>query len=121
MIDLFDVSKGELKVRGKSGGQVDEKAIDRLLDGKIDLATALGAGAEAQKDMRRQAIALCGAGKWQACVDVVLGVTALGTVHPVDAVLLSRCYRALGDAQSAEYVEREYEALLRELQKNGAA
>lgn len=114
------MSKGQLKVRGKSGHRVDEKAIDRLFDGKIDLPTALGFGAEAQKDMRRQAIALCGSGRFRACIDVVLGVTALGTVHPVDAVLLSRCYRALGDVAAAEHVEREYEALLRDPTANGA-
>lgn len=108
------MSKGELKIRGASAkkDKVDDKAIDRLLSGKSDLATALGVDDEAQKDLRRQAIALCGAGKWQSCIDVVLGVTALGTIHPVDAVLLSRCYRALGDSYSAMMIEREYESLM---------
>lgn len=108
------MSKGELKIRGASAktDKVDEKAIDRLMRGESDLATALGLDEEAQKDLRRQAIALCGAGKWQACIEVVLGVTALGSIHPVDAVLLSRCYRALGDSFSALMIERQYESLM---------
>ena len=108
------MSKHQLQLAGHTRARthVDEKAVDRLARG-ARLEAALGIS-EAQIDaLRRQAIALHGAGKWRACVDVVLGVTALGSVHPVDALLLARCYRQLGELEAAEACEAQYEALFR--------
>ena len=47
--------------------------------------------------MRRQALALMESGKWVRSIDVVLGVSALGNVHPADALILEHCYRGRGE------------------------
>lgn len=117
------MSKQQLKLAGslKAKTKTNKKAVDRLLDGRADLRDALGVQAQQVEDLRRQAIALHEAGKWQACIDVVLGVTALGSVHPLDALLLARCYRVLDDLPQAEACEQHYEDLMRVAQQTQGA
>lgn len=109
------MSKHQLQLAGhaKARAKTDKKSIDRLAAGDTDLPEALGVTDAQLEALRRQAIALHTAGKWQACIDVVLGVTALGSVHPVDALLLARCYRQLGDDASAQACEAHYESMFR--------
>lgn len=108
------MSKQQLELAGslKAKTKTNKKLVDRLLEGKANLQTALGVDEAQVEKLRRQAIALYEAGKWQACIDVVLGVSALGSVHPLDALLLARSYRALGDAVKALACERHFEGLM---------
>jgi hypothetical protein len=90
---------------------VDELEAERFIQGKIELTEALHLGDEAARDLRRQAIALYQAGKLEACIDVVLGLAALGSVHPIDPLLLARCYTAMGDVTNAEICTEHYHRL----------
>lgn len=108
------MSKHQLELAGslKAKTKTNKKAIDRLMAGQSSLPDALGVNEQQVEGLRRQAIALHEAGKHQSCIDVVLGVTALGSVHPLDALLLARSYRALGQAADADACERHYAELI---------
>jgi len=80
---------------------VDQGKIDGLVRGDTDLREALSLSDEVITGLRRQAVALAETGKWQACIDVILGLSALGNVHPADPPLLARCYDALGQPENA--------------------
>lgn len=82
--------------------RTDEKAMRAFLAGEVDLAEGLGVDRELIEGLRRQAVALFETGKWDRCVQVVLGVVALGSVHPADAIMLSRCYDRLGRPAAAD-------------------
>lgn len=107
------MSKQQLRLSGskKARTNVDELAVQKLAEGDIDLKEALGLSEATIEDMRRQAIALYGSAKYEACIEVVLGISALGSVHPVDPLLLARCYTALGDVANAELCAAHYERL----------
>lgn len=109
------MSKHQLQLAGhaRARAKTNDKQIDRLTKGTADLSEALGVTDAHLERLRRQAIALHGAGKWQACIEVVLGVSALGSAHPVDALLLARSYRALGDDSSAQACEAHYASMFR--------
>jgi hypothetical protein len=82
-----------------------------FIEGRSELSEALALSDETATDLRRQAIALHQAGKFEACIDVVLGLAALGNVHPVDPLLLARCYTAVGDVRNAEICTEHYERM----------
>lgn len=108
------MSKQQLELAGslKAKTKTNPKAVSRLLDGRATFPEALGVSDAQIEGLRRQAIAMYEAGKPQACVDIVLGVTALGSVHPLDALLLSRCYRSLGRTTDADVSEAHYAELM---------
>ena len=110
------MSKHRLKVAGskKVAERVDAKAAEKLLTGRAGLADALGLGDAELEEMRRQAIALFSAGKWRQCIDVCSGVTALGSVHPVDAFMMAGSYEALGDHESARTLETHFGTMMKE-------
>jgi hypothetical protein len=111
------VTKQQLDLAGssKARSKVDAKAVQKLVDGEVDFLEALGASPSTPDDLRRQAIALYGGGKYEACIDVVLGLSALESVHPVDPLLLARCYTKLGDVMNAEISTQHYERMMRAL------
>ena|SRR5687767_12516765 len=108
------VSKQQIKLSGseKVRTWVDELRAERFIEGRIDLTEALDLSDDTARDLRRQAIALHQAGKFEACIEVVLGLAALGSVHPVDPLLLARCYTALGDVRNAEICTEHYERMM---------
>ena len=99
---------GSEKIRTR----VDEAKAEKFIEGRIDLSDALELSEDFAKDLRRQAIALHQAGKFEACIDVVLGLAALGSVHPVDPLLLARCYTAIGDVRNAEICSEHYQRMM---------
>jgi hypothetical protein len=109
------MSKQQIGLAGseKVRTSVDPLRAERFLRGEIELAEALGL--EDANELRRQAVALYGGGKYDACIEVVLGLAALGNVHPVDPLLLARCYTALGDVANAELCTDHYERMMRAL------
>ena len=74
----------------------------RLLAGEISLEEAIGASPMQVAALRKQALVLYRAGKWQRCASVLLAVMELGDRAPLDPVMLSRCYDELGDTGSAD-------------------
>lgn len=55
----------------------------------------------AEGSERARALAAFQVGQWQLCVDALLAAWAQGAGHPLDAVLLSRCFAELGDRDRA--------------------
>lgn len=104
-----------LEPRRKESIKVDHRALDTYLEGECDLAEGLGLSDEDVESLRNQAFALFETGHWERCRDVALGLAALGRVHLVDALMLSRCYRELGHTDEAEafaeHAERFLDAL----------
>ncbi len=102
---------------------VDLLKVERFVKGEIDLATGLGIDDDFLQGLRRQALALYQSGKWERCIKVVLGIVALGSVHPADPVLLARSYEKLGMLEAAaecdRHAERMMSALGIELRKEG--
>jgi hypothetical protein len=94
----------QLSVHGHKARRedVDLVAVERYTNGEIDLRSALGLTPDLLDSLRRQAHALCKAGKWQACIDVVHALAALGDMDHSDPMLLALCHQALGDPRSAE-------------------
>ena len=80
----------------KDRERVNHLAIQAYVEGEADLAEGLDLSPELVDDLRRQAHALLSQGQWQKAIDVVLGLVALGSVHPADPMMLEHCYRALG-------------------------
>ncbi len=109
------MSNQQIKLSGseKARTRVDPQSVQRFTDGQIELMEALGLGDDSARDLRRQAIALFGAGKLTACIDVLLGLAALGSVHPVDPLMLSRCYAALGEVDNAALCAEHYERMMK--------
>ncbi len=90
-------------------------SVELYLEGECDLADGLAIGGDAIDGLRRQAVALLKMGKWQRAIDVMLGVSALGSVHPGDALVIERCERGLGNAASAQRARAVAERLMRAL------
>lgn len=105
------IHQADLNAPKNATGRLDRKAVERYLAGQGDLAEGLGVDAEQILALRRQALALSEAGKWQRAIDVVLGLVALGSVHPADPAILSRCYQALGKEEEARACAEHAEAL----------
>ncbi len=98
------MSKQQLRLhRGKkgSGGPIDGDRVQAFREGKLSLRRALGVPQETLGELRAQAEAFYTAGKWQQCVDVLMGLWELEELRPIDPVLLSRCFEELGDAERA--------------------
>ena len=76
---------------------------------------ATGAADQNLEELRAQARALYEGGKWERCLEVVLGIAALGKLSLTDALMMPRCYRELGDHSSAIVVDRLVEEALVEL------
>jgi hypothetical protein len=93
---------------------VDPLLAERFVAGEIGIQEALGF--HDVTELRRQAVALYSGGKYDACIEVVLGLAALGNVHPVDPLLLARCYTALGDVQNARLCTEHYERMMSALE-----
>lgn len=85
--------------------KVDPKAVDAFFSGECDLADGLGVGDELISGLRRQALALYESGRFDRAIKVVLGVVALGRIHPADPLLLARCYDKLGNIAAARECE----------------
>jgi hypothetical protein len=90
----------------RNEGSIEWRSVEEYLRGDCDLAEGLSVGEEAITALRRQALALMKTGKWSRAADVVLGVSALGSVHPADALILARCDRALGEEHRAGQIAR---------------
>src|SRR5215470_3687449 len=93
---IMPIHQADLNGSKKKREWIDELAIERFMKGEIDLQKALGVDDQLLLALRRQAFALYQSGKWERCIKIVLGVVALGSVHPADAVLLARSYEQLG-------------------------
>jgi hypothetical protein len=109
------IHQAELAGSRKDRERTDAAAARAFAEGKIDLVEALGVSEEALSGLRRQAIALHEAGKHDRAIKIVLGLVALGRVHPVDPILLARCYAAIGNREAAaecsSHAKRMLEAL----------
>lgn len=92
--------------------RVDHRALETYFSHEGDLADGLGLTDEDVDALRKQAFALYETGRWERCRDVVIGLAALGRVHLVDALMLARCYRALGFALEAQACEAHADRLL---------
>lgn len=88
--------QADLSVSRRARERIDLVALRDYLEGECDLADGLGLPSDDVRELRKQALALSKHGRHDACVDVVLGLVALGSIHPVDAVLLGRSFAALG-------------------------
>ena len=77
-------------------------SVEDYLRGDCDLAGGLSIDAAAITGLRRQALALMRSGKPVRAIDVVLGISALGSIHPSDALILERCDRDRGELELAE-------------------
>jgi hypothetical protein len=60
------------------------------------LASAVGLSAEQTQSLRREGVKLLEGKHWERARDVVLGLIALGEVHPADPLILAVAYQALG-------------------------
>jgi hypothetical protein len=85
----------------KKQKEVDPFLVRRFISGEIALEAALKLDREALDSLRRQAHALYEAGKWQACIDVLTGLSALGDVDAFDPLLMAGAYMELGNSEAA--------------------
>lgn len=106
------IHQADLHGSKKAQEKVDEKAMQAFLDGECDLATGLGVTEEMIKGLRRQALALYETAHYDRAIKVVLGLVALGSVHPADPLLLSRCYEKLGNVDAARQCEEHAERMM---------
>lgn len=109
------IHQADLLASKKANDRVDRKAIEGYLQGQGTLAEGLGLAPENILSLRRQALALLEAGKWQRAIDVVLGLVALGNVHPADPGILARCYTELGQPELARACAEHADALIEAL------
>lgn len=109
------IHQADLLAAKKANDRVDRKAVEGYLKGEGTLAEGLGLTPENISSLRRQALALVEAGKWQRAIDVVLGLVAMGNVHPADPAILARCYTELGQPElartCAEHADAMFDAL----------
>jgi hypothetical protein len=66
------------------------------------LAAALGVTPSLRAQLREGAHRLFEERRFEQCVDVVLGLQALGDYEASDALLLEQCFRLLGQHELAE-------------------
>ena len=96
------IHQADLASSRRDRERVNVAAMTGYLEGEADLSDGLDLSPELVHSLRRQAHALMTAGRWQRCIDVVLALVAMGSVHPADPLMLAHCYRALGMAAAAE-------------------
>lgn len=106
------IHQADLVASKRAQEKIDRDAIQAYLVGEGDLADGLSITPEVVDGLRRQALALHTAGKWQRCIDVILGLVALGSIHPADAMMLSDSYRHLGRFREAEACAEHAERIL---------
>ncbi|MCK6548586.1 hypothetical protein L6R52_22250 [Myxococcota bacterium] len=104
-----------LRAPEKKARAIDEKVIAKYLRGEASLLDALKVDEKSTSALRRQAHALYEAGKWQQCIDVLLGLAAIGDVDAFDPLLLAGAYTELGDADAAEKCMKAGERMLQKL------
>jgi hypothetical protein len=109
------IHQADLHGSKKDQERVDPLKVEKFLAGECDLVEALGIDDEMLDGLRRQALALYQAGKWERCIKVVLGLVALGSVHPADPVLLARSYEKLGMHDAAAQCDLHAERMMKEL------
>jgi hypothetical protein len=83
-----------------------------FLEGESTLGAAIAIGPSTYEGLRSQARALFDAGLLERARDVLLGISALGEVHPADLVLLAAAYRGLGEPATADQLEATASALI---------
>jgi hypothetical protein len=112
------VSKQRLSLFGsrKERNAVDPRLYEALLRGEASLKDALGVSQLTLDELRAQTRALYHAGKWARAIELVFALDALGELEPFDALIVSRCFDELGDAQNAEASARVAEGLLAQLE-----
>jgi hypothetical protein len=106
------IHRADLHGSKKAHERVDELAVERFIKGECDLVDGLGIDDDVLQGLRRQALALYESGKFERCIKVVLGVVALGSVHPADPVLLARAYEKLGMHEAAAECDRHAERIM---------
>lgn len=109
------IHQADLHGSKRDQAKIDRDAMRSFLSGEGDLADGLAIDLGVIDGLRRQALALHDAGKWQRCIDVVLALVAMGSVHPADPFLLARCYRELGMTEAAEQCASHAERLMKAL------
>lgn len=107
--------RADLAASKKAREKTDPLAVSSFLRGERDLAGALNLTDEQLQGLRRQALALFEAGRVERAIDVINGLIALGRIHPLDAILLSRCYEKLGREEEARAFAAHAERIMREM------
>src|SRR5258708_19072466 len=111
------MSKQQLRLHGSKRKQDDVSwlLIDACMKGRKSLSQALGITDAVRSDLRAQSFAFYRAGKWERCIDVVLGLVSLGNVEPWDPVMLSRCFDEIDDPERASACAKIAEIMLTDL------
>jgi hypothetical protein len=111
------MSKQQLGLHGSKKRQDDVRLllIEACLDGKKTLAQAMGITDRTIAELRAQAYVLYRTGKWERCIDVVLGLVSLGSLEPWDPVILSRCYDEIDDPDHSAICAKIAQVMLSEL------
>ncbi len=110
------MSRHQLHLQGPgASGPAPAIDLEALKAQQISIFDAIGATDQNLEELRAQARALYEGGKWERCLEVVLGIAALGKLSLTDALMMPRCYRELGDHSSAIVVDRLVEEALVEL------
>jgi hypothetical protein len=108
--------RADLAASKKAQEKIDPLAVSSYLKGERDLAGALSLSDEQITALRRQALALFESGRVERAIDVINGLVALGRFHPLDAILLSRCYEKLGRTEEAQAFAAHADRILRALE-----
>lgn len=110
------MSRHQLHLQGPGfSGPAPAIDVEALKARRISIFDAIGATEKNVEELRAQARALYEGGKWERCLEVVLGIAALGKLSLMDAVMMPRCYRELGDHASAQVIGAMVEDALIEL------
>lgn len=114
------IHQAELAGRSSAQERHDPEAEAAYLRGERTLAGALDLDDDTFDAIRRQAVALFDAQRFERARDVLLGISALGRVHPGDMVLLAACYKALGDHETAAKIDAQARKLIAALDEERA-
>jgi hypothetical protein len=106
------IHQADLHGSKKDQERLDGVAMRAYLEGEGELSSGLALEPELIDKLRRQALALMATGKWQRCIDVLLALAALGSIHPADPIMLGRCHRELGQLDVAEACADHAERML---------
>jgi hypothetical protein len=103
-------SKQSKSTKPKSSFNPKQKAQE-LVEGS-SLSEVLGVNPAAREALRDRALELFAERKFDSCLVVLRGLAALGEVHPVDAMLLSRCLAAAKKTELAHAAHESAKRLL---------
>jgi hypothetical protein len=109
------MNRRALSIRAPQKTRGNVAVLRRYLRGEVALGEALSLDRDACDALRKQAHALYEACRWQQCIDVILGLAAVGDVDPFDPLLLAGAYAELGDHHSASLCTQAAETMLAEL------